>query len=202
MVIKPAAFNGSIRILKMLLNEGAELNAVDTENESALHGAVFGGHIEAVTFLLRQGIKPDTIGHTGTPLNIAIRTGQVSIANILSGDDTSADDDNPNQTPPPLAPPQTPSPSPGAHYPPKNLKNNPSTRPAQKLSRHTSPPFSNPPPKPAPPMTSKSSSTQAFPQTSPMAHTATPSTPHAQTAAWPLPKLYSKQVPVSTHSAA
>lgn len=71
----------------MLLNEGAELNALDTENESALHGAVFGGHIEAGTCLLDQGIKSDTIGHTGTPLDIAKRTGQVSIANLLSGDD-------------------------------------------------------------------------------------------------------------------
>lgn len=101
MIIKPAAYNGSIRIMKMLLNEGAELNALDTENESALHGAVFGGHIEAVTFLLGQGIKTDTIGHTGTPLDIAKNTGQVSIANLLSGDDTSADDDNLNQTPAP-----------------------------------------------------------------------------------------------------
>ena len=98
---KPAAFNGSIRIMKMLLNEGAELNALDTENESALHGAVFGGHIEAVTFLLGQGIKPDTIGDNGTPLDIAQRTGQVSIANLLSGDTTSsADDDNSPNNPP------------------------------------------------------------------------------------------------------
>lgn len=84
----------------MLLNEGAELNALDTENESALHGAVFGGHIEAVTFLLGQGIKTDTVGHTGTPLDIANRTGQVSIAKLLTSDDT-ADDDDPSQTPAP-----------------------------------------------------------------------------------------------------
>lgn len=85
----------------MLLNEGAELNTLDTETESALHGAVFGGHIEAVTFILGQGIQIDTIGHTGIPLDIAKRTGQVSIVNLLSGDDISADDDNPTQTPAP-----------------------------------------------------------------------------------------------------
>lgn len=86
----------------MLLNEGAELNAVDTENESALHGAVFAGHIEAVKFLLGQGINPDTKGHNGTPLEIAQRTGQVSIANLLSGDTTSSADvdGSHNETPP------------------------------------------------------------------------------------------------------
>lgn len=75
--------------MSMLLNEGAELNALDTEKESALHGAVFGGHIEAVTFLLGQGIKPDIKEDNGTPLDIAQSTGQVSIASLLSGDTTS-----------------------------------------------------------------------------------------------------------------
>lgn len=95
--------------MSMLLNEGAELNALDTENESALHGAVFGGHIEAVTFLLGQGIQIDTIGDAGTPLDIAKRTGQVSIANLLSGEDTSANADNPNQNPAPTTTTTDPS---------------------------------------------------------------------------------------------
>ena len=117
----------------MLLNEGAELNALDTENESALHGAVFGGHIEAVTFLLGQGIKPDTIGHTGTPLDIAKRTGQVSIANLLSGDDTSADDDNLNQTPAP-----TTTTTDSSNQPPLTLSTNePEEQPLDAASAET-----------------------------------------------------------------
>lgn len=117
----------------MLLNEGAELNTLDTETESALHGAVFGGHIEAVTFLLGQGIQIDTIGHTGIPLDIAKRTGQVSIVNLLSGDDISADDDNPTQTPAPTTT-TTPAIKPRSTFPPKNPRNNLSTRPAPKPS--------------------------------------------------------------------
>ena len=80
-----------MRTIKILLNEGAELNATDTENENALHGAVWGGHINVVEYLLGQGIQADVRGtENGTPLEMAQQMGQQSIINLLSNDTQSS----------------------------------------------------------------------------------------------------------------
>ena len=82
-----AAFSGNLRTVKLLLSEGAELNATDTENENAMHGAMWGGQIEMVKYLLEQGIKADNRGsENGTPLEMAKQMGQQSIVNLLSED--------------------------------------------------------------------------------------------------------------------
>src|SRR5207248_2620283 len=81
-----AAFNGNLRTMKVLLDQDAKLNATDMENETALHGAVYGGNIEAVEFLLKQGIDPAVRGIvSGTALDMAKSTGQQSVVNLLSG---------------------------------------------------------------------------------------------------------------------
>src|SRR5205809_6873271 len=77
--------------MRVLLDEGAELNATDMENDNALHGAVWGGHIEAVQFLLDRGINRDICGkENGTPLDMAKNTGQEAIARLLSGEEPPA----------------------------------------------------------------------------------------------------------------
>jgi len=55
-----AAHYGQISILKMLLNEGAEVNARTTEKKTALHHAAIGGHAEAAQALLNQGADVDS----------------------------------------------------------------------------------------------------------------------------------------------
>lgn len=71
------------------------------ENETALHGAVWGGQLEAVEFLIKQGIDINTRGQeTGTALDMARQTGQESIAKLLAGED---------YVPPAAAPSEIPS---------------------------------------------------------------------------------------------
>ena len=58
------------------------------ENETALHGAVWGGQLEAVEFLIKQGININARGQeSGTALDMARKTGQDSIVKLLAGDD-------------------------------------------------------------------------------------------------------------------
>jgi ankyrin repeat protein len=85
--------------MKLLLDQDADLNAADMENETALHGAVFGGHIEAVEFLLEQGIDPEIRGFdSGTALDMAKSSGQQSIVNLLSGENNAETGPQPDST--------------------------------------------------------------------------------------------------------
>jgi ankyrin repeat protein len=65
----------------------------------ALHGAVFGGHIEAVEFLLKQGIDPEVRGvENGTALDMAKSSGQQSIVKLLSGETNGDTSPQPEST--------------------------------------------------------------------------------------------------------
>ena len=91
-----AAWNGNLRIVKLLLDYDAQLNAHDAEHETALHGAVMGGHVEVVRFLLEQGIVIDSKGiENGTPLEMARNTGQRTIEKLLTGEDMSDEESVP-----------------------------------------------------------------------------------------------------------
>lgn len=95
-----------MRIIRLLLDHDAELNAKDTENETALHGAVFGGHIEVVQYLLEQGMDPNTKGTENlTPLDMARSTGQRSIEKLLLGEALTTEEEEP--APQPEAAPPT-----------------------------------------------------------------------------------------------
>jgi ankyrin repeat protein len=49
-----AAVGGDISIVRLLIDQGAALHALDTEGEIAMHGAVFGGHADVVKWSLRK----------------------------------------------------------------------------------------------------------------------------------------------------
>ena len=91
-----AAGNGSIEIMQMLLNHGADVNAqlykkgtvrrhLDDEGwGSALHSAVKGGHVEAVKFLLEKGAEREYRNKVGlTPLELARKLGWDEIVWLL-----------------------------------------------------------------------------------------------------------------------
>ena len=67
-----AAFNGYFDYLKLLLEQGAEVDVTDLESATPLHHAAFSGHIECVKALLDAGANPDHRDSEGcTPLHKA-----------------------------------------------------------------------------------------------------------------------------------
>lgn len=50
-----AAHNGHLMTVKFLVEKGADVNAVDMGDNSALHWAAMRGHVEIVKYLLDQG---------------------------------------------------------------------------------------------------------------------------------------------------
>lgn len=93
------------------------MNATDAENETALHGAVYGGHIEAVQYLLDQGMDPLIKGtENGTPIDMARSTGQRSIEQLLLGEQLQSEE-------------ETPAPQPDAAPLPRDLKVDTTTEP-------------------------------------------------------------------------
>jgi cytohesin len=80
-----AAYRGSVDITRLLISNGADVNAKENGGESLLHGAVRGGNAEVVRFLV--GV-PDINLNAGennglTPLHLAAHLGNVEIAKIL-----------------------------------------------------------------------------------------------------------------------
>lgn len=50
-----AAHNGHMQTVKFLVEQGANVNALDMGDNSALHWAAMRGHVEIVKFLTEQG---------------------------------------------------------------------------------------------------------------------------------------------------
>lgn len=80
----------SVRMMTILRDNGAELNARDMENETALHGAVFGNNLEAARFLIEQGVPVDIRGTcNGTALQMALDLEFKDMVRLLLGDKSS-----------------------------------------------------------------------------------------------------------------
>lgn len=97
-----AAQQGKMEMLKMLLNEGADINEIGIEHPtdprfkadmgSALHRAVEGGHEAIVKFLLESGANArlkDPMGRT--PAALATEKGNERIVEMLSERDALED---------------------------------------------------------------------------------------------------------------
>jgi ankyrin repeat protein len=50
-----AAHNGHLHTVRFLVEKGADVNAVDSGDNTALHWASMRGHVEIVKYLLGQG---------------------------------------------------------------------------------------------------------------------------------------------------
>ena len=53
-----AALRSSLKMVEMLVEKGAVVDAVDTEGDTALHKAVKGDHLPAMHHLLKNGANP------------------------------------------------------------------------------------------------------------------------------------------------
>ena len=69
-----AAWNGNKNVMQLLLDRGAELNAVDQDGWTPLHGATLHGHKDVVQLLLERGADPNIATRPGrhTALSIAL----------------------------------------------------------------------------------------------------------------------------------
>ncbi len=79
-----AAAYGRIRIVKLLLENGAYVNIRNEGGETPLHYAACHGHIKAMEILLENGADVHQKGTgCGTPLQWAARNNQINAAKLL-----------------------------------------------------------------------------------------------------------------------
>jgi len=65
-----AAISGRAEAVELLIQRGANVNAVNRDGGTALHGAAFLGHVKAVDLLVQNGAKINTANERGeTPLD-------------------------------------------------------------------------------------------------------------------------------------
>ncbi|MBN2177218.1 MAG: ankyrin repeat domain-containing protein [Demequinaceae bacterium] len=80
-----AAHHGNVAALEMLLDEGADINAVDAVDWTALHYAAHNGQLEAVEFLLTHGIGVNLRDHhNSTALGWAEYEGFPEVAEAIA----------------------------------------------------------------------------------------------------------------------
>jgi ankyrin repeat protein len=79
-----AAYFGVKAIIQVLLEKGANINAVDGYEKTPLYLASENGHIEVVQLLLENGANVNAADHFGeTPLNQASENGHIEVIQLL-----------------------------------------------------------------------------------------------------------------------
>jgi ankyrin repeat protein len=74
-----------IEAVRLMLDNGGDVNAVNAEGQTALHGAAGGRSSDLVEFLLDHGAKVDIKDKDGlTPLDVAEQQQAKNIVEILS----------------------------------------------------------------------------------------------------------------------
>ncbi|KAI3434440.1 hypothetical protein D9Q98_002517 [Chlorella vulgaris] len=79
-----AAANGQVEVVRLLLDRGADLEAVDSDGDTALAVAAAHGHVEVVRLLLKNSANLDAPGRNGyTPLIGAALAGHLEVVQVL-----------------------------------------------------------------------------------------------------------------------
>lgn len=79
-----AAAQGHLRILKLLIERGADVNVTDWHGNTPLINAAYFGHMDVVKALLEKGANVNTISKEGTTALIAaIYSGKEPLINYL-----------------------------------------------------------------------------------------------------------------------
>ena len=69
--------------MKVLLANGANVNATDKWNKTPLHEATWKGHIEVVKVLLAGGADGNAKNNNSTPLHLASYYGHTEVVKVL-----------------------------------------------------------------------------------------------------------------------
>ena len=82
-----------VELIKLLLENGADVNAKGEYDETALHWAASGGHLNVVRLLLQNGADVNAEGYDGTALQQAASGGHLEVVILLldNGADVKAD---------------------------------------------------------------------------------------------------------------
>ena len=79
-----AALNGRVDVVKVLLQNGADVNDVDVLEWTALHCAAKKGHVGVVKVLIQNGADVNAVDEEkSTALHYAARYGHVDVAKVL-----------------------------------------------------------------------------------------------------------------------
>lgn len=81
--IHATAANGNLMILKALLDKGADVNAVQAGDFTALHEAAHSGNLEMTQLLLNYGARKTAVSNGKTPYDIAVEKGFTAVAQLL-----------------------------------------------------------------------------------------------------------------------
>ncbi|KAH8816506.1 hypothetical protein F5884DRAFT_896275 [Xylogone sp. PMI_703] len=81
-----AAAEGHIGVVKLLLENGADITILSNRRWTPLHLASYNGHIEVVKLLLEKGADVTIINNRGwTPLHLASYNGYIEVVKLLLG---------------------------------------------------------------------------------------------------------------------
>lgn len=79
-----AAYNNYLEIAKILIDQGADANALDISGNNALREAIFAKNLDMIRFLLKAGCKTDQVNEDGkSMLALAIEFGNQEIIKIM-----------------------------------------------------------------------------------------------------------------------
>ncbi|GAB1256555.1 hypothetical protein NBRC116494_10570 [Aurantivibrio plasticivorans] len=79
-----AAYKGDVEALEKLIEQGADLDARNSEGATALHWAAFKGHADSAELLIKSGANVNAVTTKGsTPLRLATTHKQEQVVKIL-----------------------------------------------------------------------------------------------------------------------
>jgi ankyrin repeat protein len=90
-----AAYHGHVKVVRVLLEGGANIERANGYGSTALHIAAWNGQLDVCRLLLDWGAKVDVLRRKNTPLHDAAERGHLSVVKLLveSGADVGVKND-------------------------------------------------------------------------------------------------------------